>query len=75
MYYISLHTLYSFILDLSCHCNNSASSITMGDCCHDNSGDKARQVDIPLHIKEDISISDMDRESTDIEVRTHAYMW
>lgn len=40
----------------------------MGDGYHDNGDEKTRLGDIPFHDNESISISDMDREATDIEV-------
>ena len=50
--------------------NSSGESDTLGSEGYREkaSSDKTRLADIPTHVNESISISDMDREATDIEV-------
>ena len=44
--------------------NSSGESDTLGG----DRGERTRLADIPAHVNESISVSDMDREATDVEV-------
>ena len=68
--FLSLSPTLSLSLDLTYPGSNSSgeSDTLGGDNYRDKSSDKPHLADIPAHVNESISISDMDREATDIEV-------
>lgn len=54
--------------------NSSGESDAVGGASYrDKGGDKPRLSDIPAHVNESISISDMDRDATDIEVSVYMH--
>ena len=63
--------LLSLPADTVYHSNNSScdSDSLQQDGYHSNSREPKKLGDIPAHVNESISISDMDRDTTDIEVR------
>ena len=54
----------------SYHSNSSCDSDTLQQESYHGNANTTKHVDIPVHVNESISISDMDRDTTDIEVRT-----